>query len=530
MMNNVGKLMCWLTVISTITLSGCGGSDDNIPEDVNKAPAAQADNIEHTIGTPIIIDVLSNDSDSDGDALTIENVKVTVGNAAVSIRENKLVFEPESLGMFRFEYTITDGNGGKASAEVTVLVARAVTETAYVGSETCVVCHESKASFYETGHNFHLNKVTDGKIPEYPFSSILGALEHVDGLINPAIEKDKTVTYDDISYVVGGYNKRAFWLDKDGYMLSGTKFAVSLQHGKFLSPQQVWGLPEEMINNLPGPAEYDYCGKCHTTGFKRYTFVEGDDRNLEKELPGISGTFALAGIQCEGCHGAGREHASSPSTDNITLIADPRTKAAFMSENMAFGEPVACAECHTSLDFWPRIYPDFSSKLDQKFGGERPGNLLNALPGPLDGDGASNAADALLAYDPDTGESIGKKRNMHCSACHDPHQSTAYRGEPGHETALKECSECHSNMKFNTLAGSSLARRGHELVAECKDCHMPNQSHLFKIDITKPYDDPSHLSADGKYRKPWLRTEEVCSKCHETNFEERALQISKIHL
>jgi hypothetical protein len=41
---------------------------------------------------------------------------------------------------------------------------------------------------------------------------------------------------------------------------------------------------------------YD-CGSCHSTGYQSGGFPPN--------LPGISGTFALPGVECEHCHGPG---------------------------------------------------------------------------------------------------------------------------------------------------------------------------------------------------------------------------------
>ncbi|WP_282437372.1 tandem-95 repeat protein [Vibrio amylolyticus] len=71
--------------------------------------------------------LLRNDTDVDGDELTITNVAMTDGKAvdgSVSIVDGKVVFEPaqDFNGVTTFEYTITDGNGGYDTATVTVNV------------------------------------------------------------------------------------------------------------------------------------------------------------------------------------------------------------------------------------------------------------------------------------------------------------------------------------------------------------------------------------------------------------------------
>ena len=93
---------------------------------VNDAPVATDDTItiaEDAVATTIA--VLTNDSDTDGDTLTIASV--TQGsNGAVVITNNgaDLTYQPNANfnGADSFSYTISDGNGGTDTATVTVTV------------------------------------------------------------------------------------------------------------------------------------------------------------------------------------------------------------------------------------------------------------------------------------------------------------------------------------------------------------------------------------------------------------------------
>lgn len=92
----------------------------------NTAPAAVDDTATTVAGTAVTIDVLANDSDPDGDALTV--TAVTAGaNGAVSTDGRRVTYTPVSgfTGNGTFTYTIADGNGGSATASVTVTVKEA---------------------------------------------------------------------------------------------------------------------------------------------------------------------------------------------------------------------------------------------------------------------------------------------------------------------------------------------------------------------------------------------------------------------
>ncbi len=92
---------------------------------VNDSPTALADAAATTGETPIIIDVLANDSDADGDALVVTSVTDPAsGTAAITAGGAAVRYTPGSgfSGDATFTYTVSDGNGGTATASVTVAV------------------------------------------------------------------------------------------------------------------------------------------------------------------------------------------------------------------------------------------------------------------------------------------------------------------------------------------------------------------------------------------------------------------------
>ncbi len=91
---------------------------------VNDAPVARDDSATTAEDNAVIVAVLGNDSDADGDSLTI--TAVTQGsNGSVAINPNGTVtYTPAANyhGPDTFTYTINDGQGGTASATVSVTV------------------------------------------------------------------------------------------------------------------------------------------------------------------------------------------------------------------------------------------------------------------------------------------------------------------------------------------------------------------------------------------------------------------------
>ena len=104
-------------------LSGCGG--DPVP--TNTDPVAVNDTATVTQGgAATTIDVLANDTDADGDTLTIKTDSVTTPNhgGTAVIAGNKITYTPPAdyHGTETFQYTVSDGNGGEANATVTVTI------------------------------------------------------------------------------------------------------------------------------------------------------------------------------------------------------------------------------------------------------------------------------------------------------------------------------------------------------------------------------------------------------------------------
>ncbi|WP_171815466.1 Ig-like domain-containing protein [Stanieria cyanosphaera] len=89
----------------------------------NGSPEAQDDISSTDKNQSVIIPVLSNDSDPDGDTLTVTVGNSSNGKTTVN-SDNTVTYTPNSgyVGNDSFTYTISDGKGGIATANVTVTV------------------------------------------------------------------------------------------------------------------------------------------------------------------------------------------------------------------------------------------------------------------------------------------------------------------------------------------------------------------------------------------------------------------------
>ena len=113
----------------------------------NTPPNANNDSATTQYETKVTIDVLANDSDSDGDTLTIESLTNPKHGSAV-IRNQKIDYTPAKgfSGTDNFSYTINDGNGGKASATVEVTVEKSSNHAPQAKDDTATTEYETSVT------------------------------------------------------------------------------------------------------------------------------------------------------------------------------------------------------------------------------------------------------------------------------------------------------------------------------------------------------------------------------------------------
>jgi len=118
----------WTTDSFTYTVSDSYGGTDSATvtitiNGVNDQPVAVNDSATTTENTSVTIDVLNNDSDIDGDTLTVDSV--TQGaNGSVANNGGNVTYTPAVgfNGTDSFSYIVGDGNGGTSAGTVTVNV------------------------------------------------------------------------------------------------------------------------------------------------------------------------------------------------------------------------------------------------------------------------------------------------------------------------------------------------------------------------------------------------------------------------
>jgi Ca2+-binding RTX toxin-like protein len=134
---------------------GNGGTDSatvnvTVEAGANQPPDAVNDTATATTEVPESIDVLANDSDPDGDALTVSAVTEPAhGTAVITDGGTTVTYTSDAAytGADTFDYTIGDGNGGTDTATVNVTVEEPAPNIAPVANddEANAMTHQAKA-------------------------------------------------------------------------------------------------------------------------------------------------------------------------------------------------------------------------------------------------------------------------------------------------------------------------------------------------------------------------------------------------
>jgi hypothetical protein len=314
----------------------------------------------------------------------------------------------------------------------------------FVGSQVCAECHQETFDTYSnSGHAYPLNAVIDGESPDYPYSDF---------------EPPEGYSWDDISYIIGGYNWKAQFVALDGYIITGSEEVTRTQYNL---ENEALEMGDEWVAYHPGEAELAFdCGTCHTTGYLPEDNQDG--------RPGLVGTWALDGVQCESCHGPGSLHAGNPLAFQPTLERDS----------------AACTTCHA--------------------GGEA---------------GDITAPTGLIVHGEEYEDLFqGKHTALDCVDCHDPHTGVVQLRQADQDPTQTACVNCH----FSEAQNFKLEPHPRQ----CTACHMPRliqnavgdperytgdiRTHMVSIDPTQI----SQFAEDGETLLPQLSLNTTCRHCH----------------
>ncbi len=293
----------------------------------------------------------------------------------------------------------------------------------------------------KTGHPYKLNKVVDGKPPTYPFSEVTTP---PDGY-----------TWDDISYVIGGYGWKARFIDKNGYIITGDENAKTQYN--FYNEDLDMG--DNWVPYHAGEQKAYNCGTCHTTGYS----PEGNQDGLE----GLIGTWSEPGINCEECHGPGSNHVNDPV--GFPLKVDRSSEA--------------CGDCHYRSD---------KTEIDASKGFIKHHEQFETM-------------------------AQSKHNALECVDCHDPHKPVKYA--KGNEGTKVQCESCHfkqvdyqkiTDRKHADCVECHMARASKSALGDIDRFTGDLRTHLFAINPLAT----EQFTEDGKFSMPYLTLDYACRSCH----------------
>ena len=310
----------------------------------------------------------------------------------------------------------------------------------YSGPESCLACHEKE----------HENNYRSWQVSGHPF-----ALMKAEEARHRAIPVPRGYTWDDVSYVVGGYDKKALYLDSNGYFITSAEDA----DGNSGPGNNQYNLETgEWSDYHPGEVNLPFdCGSCHTTNYAASGNQDG--------LPGMVGTFDSAGVECEQCHGNG-----------MTMS---------VNDSSAF-----CGSCHTRGDSSAVIPASDGFILNN-------GQYNELLAGPHD------SVKCVTCHNPHKKSEFSIKRE--CTACHSGRVEDSYTGHSMADYGV-ECKDCH--MPYATLAAQAAG-----------PFEGDRRSHIFYINsdpAASMFNEAGDAVALDNEGNAAVTLEYACKRCHET--------------
>jgi hypothetical protein len=327
----------------------------------------------------------------------------------------------------------------------------AFAQGSYLGSDTCgqLGCHPRQYNeWHVSGHPW---KLTSSEVAS-----------------NRPLPRPGGYSWDDISYVIGGYKWKSRYVGADGYIITSV---IDEETGQVVDGMNQYNMMTgDWVNYHPGETKPYDCGRCHTTGW-----VADDDADIDNDLsdnqdglPGIHGTFAFGGVQCEACHGPGSEH---------TGAGLPKDRSSAL-----------CGQCHIR-------------------------GAADTIP----------AKGGFIRHHEQYNEHLASPhRDVACVDCHNPHKKAEFSIV---ETGT--CASCHQGVAAS-YAGTTMDVRG----VACEDCHMPMASksavavgpyqgdvktHLFRINVEKNgqmfTDDGAFVLLDNQGQGA-VTLDFACRQCH----------------
>jgi hypothetical protein len=322
---------------------------------------------------------------------------------------------------------------------------------AYVGDQACRSCHEKEFTAYQTTAHHLTTQAADA----HSIAGNFAAGANLFKTANPSL-------YFKMTADANGFHQTAVDEVSPGKNVELTEpfdIVVGLRKSQtylywkddelFELPVSWWNATGQWINS-PGYEDgalrfnrpiYPRCLECHASYFV----------SLAPPPSRYQRSSVALGIECEKCHGPGREHVAlytSPNPPKGAALKAILNPASFSRERQID----ACALCHAGLG--TTLAPALSFQ---------PGDVLAkylAIPDMDPGmavDVHGNQVQLLKL------SRCFRSSNMTCVTCHDAHQE-----QRDAAAFSKYCLNCHKAQQCGKFA-----TMGEQITHDCVDCHMP---------------------------------------------------------
>ena len=326
----------------------------------------------------------------------------------------------------------------------------------YAGSQTCASCHKDISEKHmNTGH-YRTSQPASGEL-------IIGSFEKEHNSFafseweKIRMEK-KEYGYYQTEYSMGKERRKGKFDIVVGSGKKGQSY-LSWKYNSLIQLPVTYFTPESTWSSSPGfnPQKIVFnrvvtsrCLECHSTYFQTISAKDKHPEEFDKNN-------ILYGVDCERCHGPGKEHVSfhtaNPNQKQGKYIVN--TGKLSRQKNLDM-----CALCHSgrlnklqpSFSFQPGdnlkdFFESASAPPDQPFGMDVHGNQLGML----------SQSKCFISSD------------MTCGSCHNAHEKEQNKIQ----IFSDRCSNCHTGT--NNKVCKLLKTEGSIINTNCIDCHMPFQ-------------------------------------------------------
>ena len=274
--------------------------------------------------------------------------------------------------------------------------------------------------------------------------------------------KEANIEEKPIDYVIGsGNHSRSYlWRTRDGG-LAQMPVAWYAENGGYWAMSPGYDRPDHQGFRREANSDCIFCHNGYPA-LEAGTLREGDDLSYPVDMP--------EGIDCQRCHGPGRDHVAvfESAEPPIERVRDTIVNPARLDPDQQLE---VCLQCH--LESTVQSLPHALRLPDRGAFSYRPGEPL---------------ADFMLHFDhaPGTGHDDkfeiahaayrlrksacfqASDSALTCTSCHDPHD--VKHGEEAATKAITVCRSCHGGA-FDRLASAGR----HTSSGNCLECHMPRR-------------------------------------------------------